>query len=142
LHTKVLLLFWRLFSRNKRSTYFFRDFLFTPPNKWPRWKGFKWPPRTKKIKPWMTIKCPKFGRSSGPCGNTMGSDISLKENINLVGKSNSGINIYEFDYKDKKFGSGRYRGVMAQEVPQASLMSDEGYLMVDYSKINVPFEEI
>lgn len=56
----------------------------------------------------MTIKCPKFGRSSGPRGNTMGSDISLKENINLVGKSNSGINIYEFNYKDKKFASGRY----------------------------------
>lgn len=34
------------------------------------------------------------------------------------------------------------RGAMAQEVPQASLMSDEGYLMVDYSKIDVPFEEI
>ena len=79
---------------------------------------------------------------SGPRGNTMGSDISLKENINLVGKSNSGINIYEFDYKDKKFGSGRYRGVMAQEVPQASLMSDEGYLMVDYSMVDVDFEEV
>ena len=90
----------------------------------------------------MTIKCPKFGRSSGPRNNTMGSDISLKENINLVGKSNSGINIYEFNYKDKKFGSGRYWGVMAQEVPQASLMSDEGYLMVYYSKIDVSFEEV
>ena len=83
-----------------------------------------------------------FGRSSGPSNNSMGFDISFKENINLVGKSNSGINIYEFNYKDKKFGSGRYRGVMAQEVPQASLMSDEGHLMVDYSKIDVPFEEI
>ena len=113
-----------------------------PPFKWPRWKKFRWPQRTRKIKPWMTIKCPKFGRSSGPSNNSMGSDISLKENINLVGKSNSGINIYEFNYKDKKFGSGRYRGVMAQEVPQASLMSDEGYLMVDYSKIDVSFEEV
>ena len=52
----------------------------------------------------MTIKCPNFG-NSGPSNNSMGSDISLKENINLVGKSNSGINIYEFNYKDKKFGS-------------------------------------
>lgn len=88
----------------------------------------------------MTIKCPNFG-NSGPSNNSMGSDISLKENINLVGKSNSVINIYEFNYKDKKFGSGRFRGVMAQEVPQASLMS-EGYLMVDYSKIDVSFEEV
>ena len=93
---------------------------------------------------YKTTECPAFLKNafSGPKGNKIGSDISLKENINLVGKSNSGINIYEFDYKDKKFGSGRYRGVMAQEVPQASLMSDEGYLMVDYSKIDVPFEEI
>lgn len=117
-----------------------------PPIKWPNWNPFKKRYKNKK-KPrggYKTTECPKWMQKafSGPRGNTMGSDISLKENINLVGKSNSGINIYEFNYKDKKFGSGRYRGVMAQEVPQASLMSDEGYLMVDYSKIDVPFEEI
>lgn len=113
-----------------------------PPIRWPKWKifGKKYKNKKKPRGGYKTIECAIF--SSGPKGNTMGSDISLKENINLVGKSNSGINIYEFDYKDKKFGFGRYRGVMAQEVPQASLMSDEGYLMVDYSKIDVPFEEV
>tara|TARA_R110002110_G_scaffold49196_6_gene145869 strand:- start:303 stop:2417 length:2115 start_codon:yes stop_codon:yes gene_type:complete len=116
-----------------------------PPLRWPDWARFKTVPRNprrRNIPTWMTIKCPTNLGVSGPKGNSMGSDISLKENINLVGKSNSGINIYEFNYKDKKFGSGRYRGVMAQEVPQASLMSDEGYLMVDYSKIDVSFEEV
>ena len=117
-----------------------------PPLRWPNWLKFEKKYKNKK-RPrggYKTTECPAFLKNafSGPKGNKMGSDISLKENINLVGKSNSGINIYEFDYKDKKFGSGRYRGVMAQEVPQASLMSDEGYLMVDYSKIDVPFEEI
>ena len=70
------------------------------------------------------------------------SDITLKENIDLVGKSESGINIYEFDYINKKYGNGRYRGVMAQEVPSASFVGPEGTLMVDYSKIDVKFEEL
>ena len=70
------------------------------------------------------------------------SDIALKENIELVGKSESGINIYEFDYKDKLHGEGRYRGVMAQEVPDASIRHEEGYLTVDYSKVDVNFERI
>ena len=117
-----------------------------PPFRWPNWNPFgkKYKNKKKPRGGYKTSECPAFLKNafSGPKNNSMGSDISLKENINLVGKSNSGINIYEFDYKDKKFGSGRYRGVMAQEVPQASLMSDEGYLMVDYSKIDVPFEEI
>jgi hypothetical protein len=70
------------------------------------------------------------------------SDMTLKENINLVGKSKSGINIYEFDYINKKYGNGRYRGVMAQEVPSASIVGPEGTLMVDYSKLDVQFEKL
>ena len=70
------------------------------------------------------------------------SDITLKENIELVGKSKSGVNIYEFDYINKKYGNGRYRGVMAQEVPSASFVGPEGTLMVDYSKLDVQFEEL
>jgi len=113
-----------------------------PPIKWPKWKPFKKKFKNKRRpKKYKTIECPNFLK--GPSGSEgMWSDISLKENINVVGKSNSGINIYEFDYIDKKFGSGRYRGVMAQEVPHASLMSDEGYLMVDYSMVDVDFEEV
>ena len=63
-------------------------------------------------------------------------------NIELIGKSPSNINIYEFEYKDKSFGDGRYRGVMAQEVPHASFKHKDGYLWVDYSKIDVPFEKV
>ena len=69
------------------------------------------------------------------------SDITLKENIELIGKSKSGINIYEFDYKDKLHGDGRYQGVMAQEVPEASY-EKEGHLWVDYSKLDVDFRRI
>ena len=70
------------------------------------------------------------------------SDVTLKENIELVGKSKSGINIYEFDYINKKYGNGRYRGVMAQEVPSATRVGVGGKLMVNYSKIDVNFEKI
>ena len=70
------------------------------------------------------------------------SDVKLKKNIVKVGNSKSGLNIYEFDYINKKYGKGRYRGVMAQEVPNASFLSDNGYYMVDYSKIDVKFERI
>jgi len=67
------------------------------------------------------------------------SDIQLKEDIKLEGKSPSDINIYSFKYKGEE---GRYEGVMAQEVPWASLMGDNGYLMVDYSKLDVEFKRI
>jgi len=67
------------------------------------------------------------------------SDIRLKEDIKLVGKSPSGIKIYNFKYKgdDKK-----YQGVMAHQVPQASIANNDGYLMVDYNKLDVEFKEI
>jgi len=69
------------------------------------------------------------------------SDRNLKTNIELTGVSDSGINIYEFNYKDTTYGKGRYEGVMAQEVPSASVM-DNGVLKVDYSKIDVNFRRI
>jgi hypothetical protein len=67
------------------------------------------------------------------------SDIRLKEDIKLVGKSPKGIKIYNFKYKgdDKK-----YQGVMAHQVPQASIANNDGYLMVDYNKLDVEFKEI
>lgn len=67
------------------------------------------------------------------------SDKRLKTNIELVGKSDKGHNIYEFDYINKP---GRYRGVMAQEVPNASFKHNDGYLWVDYNKVDVKFERI
>ena len=67
------------------------------------------------------------------------SDIRLKEDIKLEGKSPSNINIYSFKYKGQE---GKYKGVMAQEVPWASFEDDNGYLMVDYSKLDVDFVKI
>ena len=67
------------------------------------------------------------------------SDIRLKENINLIGKSPSGINIYTFNYK----GDDQvYQGVMAHQVPYAAILDNSGYLKVDYSKIDVEFKGV
>jgi hypothetical protein len=80
------------------------------------------------------------------------SDRRLKKNIELIGKSPSGINIYEWEYKDVNFinilsdrvyGDGKYRGVMADDIPfDAVTELDNGYLAVNYSKIDVDFEKI
>ena len=72
------------------------------------------------------------------------SDRRLKQNIRLVGISHKGYNVYEFDYKDNKYGPDRYRGVMAQEVPFASMKDSNGYYFVDYSHpdLDVDFERI
>ena len=67
------------------------------------------------------------------------SDVRLKEDIQLVGKSPSGINIYSFKYKHT---DGTYEGVMAQEVPWARQMTDTGFYMVDYSKVDVEFRRL
>ena len=79
-----------------------------------------------------------FGQVAGAL-TAIQSDIRLKDDIKLVGKSPSGIKIYNFKYKgdDKK-----YQGVMAHQVPHASIVNDEGYLMVDYNKLDVEFKEI
>jgi len=67
------------------------------------------------------------------------SDVRLKEDIQLIGKSPSGINIYSFKYKHT---DGTYEGVMAQEVPWAREMTDTGYYIVDYSKVDVEFRRL
>jgi hypothetical protein len=76
-------------------------------------------------------------------GITYNSDRRLKKNIKLVGKSPSGINIYEFRYKDTKYGVGRFQGVMSDEVPWRAVTQDKGgYDMVDYSLIDVEFKRV
>jgi len=81
-----------------------------------------------------------FGQIAGAVTTGMAlSDIRLKEEIKLVGKSPKGIKIYNFKYKgDDK----TYQGVMAHQVPQASTPNKFGYLMVDYSKLDVQFKEV
>ena len=71
---------------------------------------------------------------------TYPSDLRLKKNISKIGKSKSGLNIYEFDYIDKE---GTYQGVMSNEVPEeAVLVGVNGYDVVDYSKVDVDFKRI
>jgi hypothetical protein len=67
------------------------------------------------------------------------SDKRLKENIELIGKSPSNINIYKFNYKNNPT---TYQGVMADEVSWASVKHPNGYMMVDYNKIDVEFKKI
>ena len=79
-----------------------------------------------------------YGRVKNPY-NTNLSDIQLKEDIKLTGKSPLGLNVYSFKYKGE---DGIYQGVMAQEVPWASSIAENGYLQVDYSKVDVEFKRI
>ena len=66
------------------------------------------------------------------------SDIRLKENVELIGKSPSNINIYKFNYKDNPT---KYQGAMAHEVPWASVKHSNGYMMIDYNQIDVEFKK-
>lgn len=70
------------------------------------------------------------------------SDIRMKENIEKVGQLDSGLNVYSYEYKDEFkdiAGHGQFIGVMAHEVediiPEAVLVADNGYKMVDYGKV-------
>jgi hypothetical protein len=71
--------------------------------------------------------------------NTNNSDLRLKENISLIGKSPSGLNIYKFKYLNE---DNYYQGVMAQEVPHASILGEDGFYKVDYSKVDVEFRKV
>jgi len=70
------------------------------------------------------------------------SDIRLKKNINKIGKSPSGLNIYSFEYKDDKYGKGLFQGVMSYEVPKEAVTVVDGYDRVDYSLLDVEFKQI
>jgi predicted lipoprotein with Yx(FWY)xxD motif len=71
------------------------------------------------------------------------SDRRLKTDIKNIGVSTSGLNIYSFKYKDDKFGSGVWQGVMADEVPSFAVSKNsDGYSQVDYSLIDVEFKQI
>lgn len=72
----------------------------------------------------------------------VGSDASIKQNIELIGRHHLGIGIYKYEYKPKyrsKWGHGHHIGVMAQEVmnvlPEAVMRHPDGYLMVNYGRL-------
>ena len=70
--------------------------------------------------------------------------MGLKENIEQVGTSPSGLNIYEWNYIGD---SDRYRGVIAQDLlnkgrHDAVTEGDNGYLAVYYDKIDVNMQKV
>jgi len=73
----------------------------------------------------------------------LGSDRRLKKNINQIGKSPSGLNIYSFEYIDTKYGEGLFQGVMSNEVPKEAVINGyDGYDRVNYSLLDVEFKQI
>jgi len=92
----------------------------------------------KKFKGGKDIKTKGVGGQAEDGGRDWWSDIRLKTNINSIGQSPSGINIYEWNYvwDNQK----RFRGAMAQELlkshPHAVGMK-KGFYFVDYNKIDV-----
>ena len=72
------------------------------------------------------------------------SDRRLKEDIKVIGKSPSGLNIYQFRFKDSyRYGDGLYQGVMSDEVSPSIVTQDrQGYDMVDYNQIDVDFKSV
>ena len=76
------------------------------------------------------------GGSSGNGGGW--SDRRLKTEIYAIGHSPSGLPIYSFRYI---WGGPTYVGVMAQDLlaarPDAVIVTESGYLMVDYDRIDV-----
>lgn len=71
------------------------------------------------------------------------ADRRLLINISTVGTSESGINIYNFEYKDCIYGCGLFQGVIADEITAAAVSTNEnGYSQVDYGAIDVEFKQI
>ena len=87
--------------------------------------------------------------TSGGCTGGTCSDVRLKYDIIPHGKSQSGVPIYKFKYRPGVFGvdhTTTFIGAMAQDLvylaPDAVCRhQDDGYLRVDYSKIDVDFVE-
>jgi hypothetical protein len=70
------------------------------------------------------------------------SDIRLKENIQPIGKSDKGINLYTWDWNEEGkriAGNQPTIGVLAQELrevmPEAVTEGSDGYLRVNYLKV-------
>ena len=76
-------------------------------------------------------------------GAVMPSDRRLKKDIKLISVSPSGINIYNFKYKDTNHGVGEFQGVMSDDIPYGAIVSHEdGFDRVDYSKLDVEFKAL
>jgi len=84
-----------------------------------------------------------IGGVLGAAGNIFSkSDRKLKKNINKIGESPSGLNIYSFEYKNPTDGSGLFQGVMSDEIPQEAVINNGEYDMVNYNMLDVEFKQI
>ena len=79
---------------------------------------------------------------SAAIGAFFKSDRRLKKNINKIGKSLSGLNIYSFEYKNPIHGNGLFQGVMSDEIPQEAVVNNGRYDMVNYNMLDVEFKQI
>ena len=85
------------------------------------------------------------GSQMGMMGNIVGgilSDRKLKKNINKIGESPSGLNIYSFEYINSKYGKGLFQGVISDEIPQEAVNRIGGYDRVCYDMLDVEFKQI
>ena len=78
-----------------------------------------------------------FGSVLGAAGQAGGfgvlfSDRRLKTDIRRVGQTDEGTPIYTYRYV---WGGPVQMGVMAQDVPDAAVMTDSGYLAVRYEEV-------
>ena len=76
--------------------------------------------------------------------NDQKSDIQYKENLTLIGVSDFGLNVYQFNYKNEE---GLYQGVIAQELigtnyEDSLSLNEDGLYVVDYNKIDVEFKKL
>ncbi len=79
------------------------------------------------------FNCPNCG-SLISTGYLCNSDSRLKENMILVGKSQSGINIYQFNYIGQ---DGLYEGVIAQELLNTEFESAVVFVILSLIKSTV-----
>ena len=85
-----------------------------------------------------------FATALGGIAQGVGSALSdrrLKQDIEFVRLSPSGLKIYSFKYKNAE---GVYEGVMSDEIPADAVIKNfiGIYDGVDYSKIDVEFKRI
>jgi len=85
-----------------------------------------------------------LGKAASGVGSLIAlSDIRAKENINKISQLPSGLGLYSWDWKASAPDDAKNNptvGVLAQEVkqliPDAIIQREDGYMAVDYSKVN------
>lgn len=85
----------------------------------------------------------RLGQAASGVGTAIAaSDVQLKDNIEKVGVSSGGHSLYTWDWTEEGqalVGTQPSFGVLAQEVavkqPDAVVIGEHGYMMVDYARI-------